>query len=243
MNDRTDFPPEVAAALAKPIQRILDKIKKETDLREELDDPFVFDGRSYDFVEGAILTHFENYIWLVGCWERWLSEVELGDDIAAVYRTVGRFEAGVETLRVISAELRSWRAFGEYAVARNLLASVYEHLLYEIQSHLEKIVEFTADPSALSEKQAFGAPGPAGSSRITIEHDARTMETELALEMTTAPSVSELGVWMRRMRRREERRLEAMGRTRRSKRKSAESTSFLLGGLVGLGLGLSDDDD
>ena len=64
--------------------------------------------------------------------------------------------------------------------------------------------------------------------------------------------MSELFVWLRRMRRREGQRTSATGRAlwRRSdssrkkhKRGSAWSSSFLLGGLVGLGLGISDDDD
>ncbi len=251
MSDRTKISPEVVAAFTDSIQHILDRIMEETIRAEEPDDPFDFDEQSFEVVVAVIQIHLQNYSCLITCCESWMRELKVGDDVAVVHRAMGRVEAYVDTLRVMSAEIRSWRATGEYAVARHLLASVYEHMLHDIQAFFERVVEAVADPIAAAEKQELATLDSVESSRVTIDHDAQTVDMELIYEMTPAPALSELVVWMRRMLRREEQESNATGHALRHKydssrtrheRGSILSSSFLYGGLIGLGLGMLDDD-
>ena len=253
MSDKAEIPTEIAEAIEKSSQRILDRLKEEPLQFGEPDDCFEFDGLPHDFVAGVFSTYIKHYLCLTTCVGIWFSEFKLNDDVDVAHRTMGKVEAWFDAVRTISAEIRSWRATGEYAVGRNLLASLFEHSLHEIQSFLERTVEALADSIAAPEKQARATPDSATSSSATIHQGATTVEMEnFRFELTAAPAMSELNVWLRRLRRREGQRTRATGRAlwRRSgssrkkhKRVSNWSSSFLFGGLVGLGLGIFDDDD
>ena len=163
MSDKAEIPLEVAAALERSIQRILDKLKEEPDHASEPDERFEFDGQSCDFATGVICTYIENYVCLTTCLENWFGEFKLDDDVDVAYRTMGKVEAWFDAVRAISVEIRSWRVTGEYAVGRNLLASVFEQSLHEIQSFLERMVEAFADSIAAPEKQERATPDSATS--------------------------------------------------------------------------------
>ena len=253
MSDRAEIPPEVAAAFKRSIQRILDRLKEEPHQAAEPDDRFEFGGQSCDFAAGVVHAYIDNHICLTRCLEIWFNEFNLDDDVDVALRTMSKIEAWFDAFRAISAEVRSWRATGEYAVGRNLLASVFEHTLHEGQSFLERMAEALTDPIATPEKRELATPDSATISSGTMAQDAKESETKNFLfEMTPAPALSELVVWMRRMHRREGRRTGVTGRPRRRRsgfsrkkheRGSFRSSSFLLGGLFGLGLGILGDDD
>lgn len=253
MSDKAEIPTEIAEALKKSSQRILDRLKEEPLRVGEPDDRFGFDGKPHNFVAGVFSAYIKNYLCLTTCVGTWFSEFKLNDDVDVVHRTMGKVEAWFDAVRAISVEIRSWRAAGEYAVGRNLLASVFEHSLHEIQSFLERMVGAFADSIAAPEKQEQATPESATRSNGTTHQSASTVETEIFFfEMTEAPAMAELIAWLRRMRRREGQRTRATGRTLRrrsdSSRKKHErgstwSSSFVLGGLAGLGLGILGDDD
>ncbi len=253
MSDIAEIPSEVTAAFETSIQRILDRLKEEPHQAGEPDDRFEFDGQSHDFTAGVIHAYIDNYVCLTTCLGNWFSELKLGDDVDAAFRTMGKVEAWFDAFRAMSAEVRSWRATGEYAVGKDLLASVFEHTLHEVQSFLERMVEALADPIAAPEKQELATPDSATISSGTIDQDAKMAETEIFLfDLTTAPALSELVVWLRRMHRRESQRTRLAGRAlqrnsdssrKKHERGSSRSSSFLLGGLFGLGLGIFGGDD
>ena len=180
MSDRAEIPIEIAEAFVKSSQRMLDRLKEEPLQFGEPDDRFEFDGMPHDFVAGVFSTYIKNYLCLTRCLGTWFSEFKLNDGFDVAYRTMGKVEAWFDAVRAISVEIRSWRATGEYAVGRNLLASVFEHSLHEIQSFLESAVEAFADSIAAPEKQERATPDSATVSSGTIHQATATVEMEIS---------------------------------------------------------------
>ena len=121
MSDRAEIPPEVATAFESSIQRILDRLKEEPHQAREPDDRFEFGGQSWDFAAGVIHAYMDNHLCLTRCLETWFSEFKLDDDVDVAFRTMSKFEAWFDAFRAMSADVRSWRASGEYAVGRKFV--------------------------------------------------------------------------------------------------------------------------
>ena len=98
-----------------------------------------------------------------------------------VYRAVGRFEASVRELLAGYHQVLGLAAFGDTAIARNLLAGAYRHTLHEIHDWLCEVVVTLADPLAAIQRRGLPTSGH--------------VELPLTLTLTPAPGLSELATW------------------------------------------------
>lgn len=100
---------------------------------------------------------------------------------AEVYRAVGRLEASVDDLLAGSLGVRTLRAFGTDAEARDLLAGVYRHTLVEIRDWIAELADVLAEPLAALRKRRLPTSG--------------AVELRLALRLTAAPQLAKLSQW------------------------------------------------
>ena len=104
--------------------------------------------------------------------------------VAGIHRAAGGLEVHLDTLVARYSEVRRWRPSASDLSARALLAGVYLHLLTEIRSWMEELVEVIDDPLAAVKRCGFPTSG--------------YVEIPITLTLTEAPQLAELHDWLER---------------------------------------------
>lgn len=103
---------------------------------------------------------------------------------AAIYRSVGGFEALMDDVLAEYQEIRSLDVRGSDREARDLLAGIYCHTLGEVCDWLQELVETLADPMATVIRRGLPTSG-----NVTLT---------LALTLTAAPQLPAMAQWAKR---------------------------------------------
>ena len=104
-----------------------------------------------------------------------------------VFRAVARLECRLDDLLESHAKVRHADADDRYVEGRDLLAETHRHLLGQIESWLEDLVETIADPIAAVERKGLPTSG--------------YVEIPFVLTMDAPPQLGEFRRWVDRMRR------------------------------------------
>ena len=158
-------------------------------------------------------------------------------DGARVFATMGKVEAYLDILRAECLKIRSWRVERRDAVARNALASAYEHTLGEVLDWLQNVDDTLTDPFDTLKKQGRSIPDtPETSHRVrageNTRSDSEAIDIPLVLTLTEAPELSAIERWA-----------ERRGRKTRRNRSGGMTEGLLLGGFLGWLLGEMGDDE
>lgn len=116
---------------------------------------------------------------------------DLNDDVAAnpqasaadVQRAVGRLAECIDAFIADLRNARTLRSDGSAAEMPWLLVGMYRHVLGEVASWLERIVNVLADPASEAARQHLPTDRP--------------IEITLALQMTEAPQLEGIRQWIR----------------------------------------------
>ena len=103
---------------------------------------------------------------------------------AEIHRAAGRLEVHLDTLLARYTEVRRWRPSASDLYARALLAGAYLHLLTEIRSWMEELVEMIGDPLAAVKRRGLPTSG--------------CVELPSTFALTAAPQLAELHDWLDR---------------------------------------------
>ena len=102
--------------------------------------------------------------------------------VAEIHRAAGGLEVHLDALLARYSEVRRWRPGVSDLPARDLLAGVYRHLLTEIRSWMEELVEVIGDPLAAVKRRGLPTSG--------------YVELPINLTLTEAPQLAELHDWL-----------------------------------------------
>ena len=103
---------------------------------------------------------------------------------AMIHRAAGGLEVHLDTLLARYSEVRRWRPGVSDLPARDLLAGVYRHLLTEIRSWMDELVEVIDDPLTAVKRRGLPTSG--------------CVELPINLTLTEAPQLAELHDWLER---------------------------------------------
>ena len=241
MGDTYQLDPELAA-FHDASRQILEKFKDGTLDPPKLSESFRPGGPSGRGLPGAIQSQLAGYDDILDGLTR---EIEkLASRLAAgnadgedVFAAMGRVEAYLDILKADSLKVRSWRVGRGDEVARDSLASVYEHTLGEILEWLKTVVDALTDPIAMLNQQGHSIPGMSETPhRVRAGNDGGSgsegIDLQLVLTLTEAPKLSMLARWAERQ-------------TRQKRRYKSDGMwwSFLVGGVLGWWLGDMADDE
>ena len=158
-----------------------------SELQTQLDAPVRSDLRVSD-AAGEIADHLDEMADTVSALEAKVNT--LGDLLsregpgAGIHRAAGGLEVHLDTLAARYSEVRRWRPSASHLSARALLAGVYLHLLMEIRSWMEELVEVIDDPLAARKRRGLPTSG--------------YVEIPITLTLTEAPQLAELHDWLDR---------------------------------------------
>ena len=118
-----------------------------------------------------------------------MNEVVAAEDAGdpEIYRAVARLESRVDDLQDGRARLLHAVADDRYEEGRGLLADTYLHLLEQIETWLEELVDFIADPMAAGKRKGLPTSG--------------YVEVTIALTIDAPPQLEEFTRWVDRERR------------------------------------------
>ena len=199
-------------------------------------------GESGRGIFDAVRSHMATYSDILNGLTREVEKLATGlatgnADGARVFATVGQVETYLDMLRAECLKIRSWRVERRDAVARNALASAYEHTLGEVLDWLQNVDDTLTDPFDTLKKQGRSIPDtPETSHRVRAgknsRSDSEVIDIPLLLTLTEAPKLSAIERWA-----------ERRGRRTRRSRSGGMTEGLLLGGFLGWLLGGMGDDE
>lgn len=241
MDDTYQLDPELVA-FRDASRLILQKFNDGTREPPRLAQSFRPSGESGRGIFDAVRSHVATYSDILDGLTREVEKLATGlatgnSDRARVFATMGKVEAYLDILRAECLKIRSWRVDPPDAVARNALASAYEHTLGEVLDWLQKVDDALTDPFDTLKKQGRAIPDtPETSHRVMAGRNSRSdsevIDIPLVLTLTEAPKLSAIERWA-----------ERHGRRTRRNRSRGMTKGILLGGILGWMLGGMGDDE
>lgn len=235
MDDTYQLDPELAA-FRDASRRILQKFNDGTRETPRLAQSFRPSGESGRGIFDAVRSHVGTYSDILDGLTREVEKLATGlaagnSDGARVFATMGKVEAYLDILKAECLKIRSWRVGPRDAVARNALASAFEHTLGEVLDWLQNVDDALTDPFDNLKKQGRAIPDtPETSHRVMAGKNSRSdsegTDIPLVLTLTAAPTLSAIERWA-----------ERRGRRTRRNRSRGMTKGILLGGIFGWMLG------